>query len=192
MILLEIVGRGACADRSSGFVSRGPVLGGYDRGPDRYRRSLRPVLRGAPVRFRRMSAAEQVVAEILKRTSLIQNLRIRVETSCGKFKHRGGNPLIVDGGQVSGTAFEHRGFRAQKVGHVAHPRFVAVLRDPQAFLGLGDRTPWRLRCVVEPPSGRHRHGAPAAGWPNLSAARRTRRASRGAWFPRFEPYRPIH
>ena len=44
--------------------------------------------------------------------------------------------MIVDGRQVSGTAFQHGGFRAQEIGHVVHPRFVPVLSDPEAFLGL--------------------------------------------------------
>src|ERR1035437_5670573 len=85
--------------------------------------------RGAQGHFHTMSATERGWAKTGNRASLVQNLRIRVETSRGKFEHGGGDPLIVDGCQVSCTAFQHGGFGAQKIGHVVHPRFVAVLRD---------------------------------------------------------------
>ncbi len=58
--------------------------------------------------------------------------------SRGKFEHGGGDPLIVDGGQVSRTAFQYGGFGAQKVGDVVHAGFVPVLRDAQAFPGFGN------------------------------------------------------
>src|ERR1035441_10720808 len=88
-----------------------------------------------------MSAEGRGWEETRSRASLVENLRIRVETSRRKFQHGGGNPLIVNGGQVSCAALQHGGFGAQKVGHVVHPRFVAILRDAQAFL---DRKSTRL------------------------------------------------
>ena len=47
------------------------------------------------------------------RASLVQYLRIRVETSRGKFEHGGGNTLVVYGCQITGAAFEHGGLGAQ-------------------------------------------------------------------------------